>query len=159
MLCCSSGQCCRTAELLLIGLVCSTAPAVRFPPATGTLLNKTTSKIKTEMKYFGTFTFTHHPSTCKARGRGSTMETARIKCLNETETEMLPILYITAFLSPICLCRFIRSINFIWKCQKNFLYLHYKTERRCIYIWQEKKNINVFIPIKKKIFGNIKNYL
>lgn len=31
----NSGQCCGTAELSLIGLVCSTTPAVRFPPATG----------------------------------------------------------------------------------------------------------------------------
>ena len=36
----------RSVSLLLIGLVCSTTPAVRFPPATGASLNKTTSKIK-----------------------------------------------------------------------------------------------------------------
>ena len=49
------------------------------------------SKIKTEMKYFGTFIFTHHPSTYKARRRGRTRGTARIKCLNESKTELLPI--------------------------------------------------------------------
>lgn len=39
VLCCDGGQCCGTAELLLIGLICSTTPAVRFPPATGASLN------------------------------------------------------------------------------------------------------------------------
>ena len=50
-------------------IACSTTPAVRFSPASGTLLNKTTSEIKSLMKYFGTFAFTHHPSTCRARGK------------------------------------------------------------------------------------------
>ena len=39
--------------------------------------------------------------------------------------------------------------TFIWKCQKNCLYLHYKTERRCIYN-VKTNNINVFIRSKKK---------
>ena len=39
VLCCYGGKCCRTAELPLIGLACSTTPAVRFPPATGALVN------------------------------------------------------------------------------------------------------------------------
>ena len=37
---------CRSVALSLIGLVCSTTPAFRFPPVSGALLNKTTSKIK-----------------------------------------------------------------------------------------------------------------
>lgn len=52
-------------------------------------LNDKQNKILNEILWY--FHIYPYPSTCKARGRGSTRETARIKQLNETKTELLPI--------------------------------------------------------------------
>ena len=52
-------------------------------------LNNKQNKILNEILWY--FIFTHHPSTCKARGRKRTIVTARTKQLNESKTEMLPI--------------------------------------------------------------------
>lgn len=101
------------------------------------------------MKYFGTFIFTHHPSTCRARRGKRTRGTARIKQLNETKTEMLPIIYRGAFFSPIYLYRIIRSTNVYLEMSKK-LFIFASTKRNEDVFIIEKKQNKRLIPIKKK---------